>query len=108
MVARVYVRDHVIRDSQKWLERGYHNPVEILSLRDGSSGECDVSEYYSGRRSYDDLIVIGREDGENIELQGVVIHKIIKSVMRGSNKELKLEMIGHLERLIEIVDKENG
>tara|TARA_B110000211_G_C13635298_1_gene359229 strand:+ start:81 stop:380 length:300 start_codon:yes stop_codon:yes gene_type:complete len=69
---------------------------------------CKVSEYKENKLSHNSKITIGDLDHNHILLQGGVIHDIVKSVMRGSDKIVKQEMIGHLERLIEIEDKENG
>ena len=77
----------------------------LLKLPDGFCNMCNVSEFYEGKNTYEDEIVIGNEMNDHILLRGVVIHNIVRSVMRNVPRKTKMNMIEHLKYLIEQEDR---
>ena len=86
----------------------------LMKLKDDFSGACRVSDFHRGEgaygreNTYEDELTIGNENYDHIVLRGVVVHNIVRSVMRGVSRETKRNMIGYLNSLIEWEDLDTG
>ena len=75
-------------------------PEEILKLSGGrTTGECEVSEFYTNGSNYSSEIMIGT-DRDYIRLKGCVVHDIVRSVIIGESLNVKIAMRDYIDRMI--------
>jgi len=90
MVAYVYKTTRILGDY----------PKEILKLSGSpTTGECEVSEFYTNGSNYSSEITIGN-DHNYIMLKGCVVHDVVRSVIIGESLKMKKVMRDYIDRMI--------